>query len=61
MTQKTEEQRELQQNMPPRPYHSPRLLMYGRLQELTAGGSGSTQEQKTGNGGCSQDPNRSRC
>lgn len=27
-----------------RPYHSPRLLAYGAIRELTLGGVGSTQE-----------------
>ena len=42
-------------------YQKPRLVCLGSVAELTAAGGGSSAEQPTGNGGCSQDPHRKSC
>jgi len=44
MNLKTEKQCELQQKKPLRKYHSPSLVKFGDLKELTAGGAGSAVE-----------------
>lgn len=42
-------------------YQKPRLICFGSVGELTAAGGGSSIEQPTGNGGCSNDPHRKPC
>jgi hypothetical protein len=49
MTQVTDDQRDPQQSTTPRPYHAPRLVVYGNLLELTAGGTGSVTETQAMN------------
>lgn len=47
-----------------RTYHSPHLLVFGSIQNLTAGGSGPTLETNPGGqckGNISNDPNKTRC
>ncbi len=49
MTPRTEQPTAKAQKTRTRPYHPPRLVMYGVVRELTAGGSGNAQESSSGN------------
>ncbi len=44
MIQETENNNRLEKCPTVRPYHTPRLLAYGKVRELTQGGAGSKQE-----------------
>jgi len=48
MTKKSSKQQKQQQNTPPSPYHTPHLLIYGKVSELTSGGSGNANEGNNG-------------
>jgi hypothetical protein len=44
MSRVTQDEKEPVQQPNKRPYHSPRLRVYGPLRDLTTGGGGSAQE-----------------
>lgn len=48
MTHQTEEPTAKAQKSRAHPYHPPRLVMYGAVRELTAGGSGNANEGEKG-------------
>lgn len=45
----TEDQKKVMQQSNLRPYHRPRLFVYGAVRNLTAGGSGNANEGEMGN------------
>jgi hypothetical protein len=52
----TEDQEQQVQSSSRRPYHSPRLSVYGAVRELTNGGTGNQTEPNPGSG--NQPPNK---
>lgn len=46
----TEDQKAAVQQSNMRPYHTPRLRVYGAVRELTMSGSGNTKENNQGGG-----------
>jgi hypothetical protein len=48
MAQKDKNQGETKDRERRRPYHPPRMFIYGAVKDLTAGGSGHAQELSSG-------------